>query len=94
MAILKRYYPNEDHVFVFDNATIYLKHPQGSPSATKMLNPLKDSSVDANALDVNMKPTYSKQGQFLKKRIHILNGRFDGRVSGMELRGGLMAQDT
>jgi hypothetical protein len=36
MAIIKRQYPNEDHVFVFDNATIHTKLPESSPNVSKM----------------------------------------------------------
>ncbi|QRW10291.1 DDE superfamily endonuclease [Ceratobasidium sp. AG-Ba] len=36
MAIVKKQYPNEDHVFVFDNATIHTKLPENLPNVSKM----------------------------------------------------------
>ncbi|KAJ6613395.1 hypothetical protein B0H10DRAFT_1711524, partial [Mycena sp. CBHHK59/15] len=36
MDILKEFYPDKEHVFVYDNATTHLKRPEGSLSATKM----------------------------------------------------------
>ncbi|KEP45062.1 DDE family endonuclease [Rhizoctonia solani 123E] len=36
MAIVKKRYPNEDHVFVFDNATIHSKLPETTPNVNKM----------------------------------------------------------
>ncbi|EUC62820.1 hypothetical protein RSOL_456980, partial [Rhizoctonia solani AG-3 Rhs1AP] len=36
MSIIKRRYPNEDHVFVFDNATIHTKLPETTPNVNKL----------------------------------------------------------
>ena len=33
MDILQEYYPNDDHIFIIDNATIHKKCPPGSLSA-------------------------------------------------------------
>ena len=33
MDILQKHYPNDDHVFIFDNTTIHMKRPPGSLSA-------------------------------------------------------------
>ena len=37
MAIIKKQYPNKDHVFVFDNATIHTKLPEDLPNVSKMM---------------------------------------------------------
>src|SRR6266540_2738316 len=36
VAITKSEYPNNEHVFVYDNATIHLKCPENAPSAHHM----------------------------------------------------------
>ncbi|QRV83688.1 DDE superfamily endonuclease [Ceratobasidium sp. AG-Ba] len=36
MAIVKKRYPNEDHVFIFDNAIIHTKLPENLPNVSKM----------------------------------------------------------
>ncbi|KDN35612.1 hypothetical protein RSAG8_11441, partial [Rhizoctonia solani AG-8 WAC10335] len=36
MLIIKEQYPNEEHVFVFDNATIHTKLPERAPNVNKM----------------------------------------------------------
>ena len=37
MDILKEYYPDDDHIFVYDNAMTHLKRAQDSISARRML---------------------------------------------------------
>ena len=36
ITIVKKYYPNDDHVFVFDNATTHAKHASTALSACHM----------------------------------------------------------
>lgn len=36
MEIIKKHYPDEDHVFIFDNVTTHIKHADGLLSALKM----------------------------------------------------------
>ncbi|KAB5589655.1 hypothetical protein CTheo_6910 [Ceratobasidium theobromae] len=36
MSIIKRQYPNEDHMFIFNNATIHTKLPETTPNVSKM----------------------------------------------------------
>ena len=37
MDILQKYYPDDDHIFIFNNATIHMKRLLGSLSARHML---------------------------------------------------------
>ncbi|KAL5633413.1 hypothetical protein ACGC1H_003789 [Rhizoctonia solani] len=36
MSIVKKHYPHEEHVFIFDNATIHSKLPESAPNIYKM----------------------------------------------------------
>jgi len=36
MYILEKYYPDEDHILVFNNATTHLKRPDSALSACRM----------------------------------------------------------
>jgi hypothetical protein len=36
MDILEKYYPDEDHILVFNNATTHLKRPDSALSACRM----------------------------------------------------------
>ena len=51
MDILQKYYPNNDHIFIFDNATIHTKRPPGSLSAQHM--PKKLPKPDPNNPEAN-----------------------------------------
>ncbi|KAG8714254.1 hypothetical protein FRC11_009168, partial [Ceratobasidium sp. 423] len=37
MLIVKKQYPNEDHVVIFNNATIHTKLPKNAPNTHKMM---------------------------------------------------------
>jgi len=76
MEILQKHYPDEDHVFIFDNATTHLKRPEGALSALKMMKgPSANFTVEVNDLDNNGKLQYAPNGKTLKKKISIRNGR-------------------
>jgi len=76
MEILWKYYPDEDHVFIFDNVTTHLKRPEGALSALKMTKgPSANFVVDANDLDNNGRPQYAPNGKILKKKIPIGNSK-------------------
>ena len=79
MAILKKYYPDEDHVLVFDNATTHLKRAEGALSATKMTkNPSANFHVLVNDVGDDGKARYTPDGKILKKKIHMGNTTFNG----------------
>jgi len=69
MEILQKHYPDEDHVFIFDNATTHLKRPEGALSALKMTKgPSANFTVEVNDLDNNGKLQYAPNGKTLKKK--------------------------
>ncbi|CAL1697595.1 unnamed protein product [Somion occarium] len=76
MAIVKECYPNEDHVFIFDNATTHLARAPDALSARHMSqkttlahNPM--FGVEVRDLDSNGKPQYDRSGEVLKKKIKM-----------------------
>jgi hypothetical protein len=80
MAIVQKYWPNEDHLFVFDNATTHLKRPDGSLSARKM--PKGTPKVGTNwgvevmARDSAGKIIYGTDGKPTRTKICMGNGTF------------------
>lgn len=77
MALLQKYYPDEDHVLIFDNMTTHLKHPEGSLSALKMpKNPSANFMVEVNDLGPDGKLIYTPDGKYLKKKVRMGNGKF------------------
>jgi hypothetical protein len=77
MEILAKYYPNEDHVFVYDCASTHLKRSEEALSASKMpKNPSKPDTnfgVVTNVLGENGKPVYGRDGKILKQKIRMRN---------------------
>jgi hypothetical protein len=78
--ILEKYYPNEDHVLVYDNATTHLKRPDGALSARKMpkftSKPESNWLVEVNAIDANGKAIYTPDGKILKTKIQMQDATF------------------
>jgi hypothetical protein len=81
MDILKEFYPNDDHVLIYDNATTHLKRSRDSISARKM--PVKTSKPEQNwlvetpSLDESGNQIFSSKGEKLTKRIPMAPGNFD-----------------
>lgn len=77
MDLVEAEYPDEDHVFVFDNAKTHSKRPEGFQSALKMTKgPSEIFGVEVNDLDEEGKPKYTPDGKLLKKKVPMSNGRF------------------
>jgi hypothetical protein len=76
MDILEKHYPDEDHVFVFDNATTHLKHKEDALSATKMPKNVKEWGITANKLDEDCNPVYRSDSRILKMQVHMDNSKF------------------
>jgi hypothetical protein len=78
--ILQKYYPDNDHVLVYDNATTHLKRADGALSARKMpkstSKPETNWMVEVNALDANGKPIYTPDGKILKTKIQMHGAKF------------------
>ncbi|KIK55116.1 hypothetical protein GYMLUDRAFT_128853, partial [Collybiopsis luxurians FD-317 M1] len=74
--IIKKHYPNDEHVFVYNNATIHAKCKDGTPSTSLMpKNPSSGWGVWDNDVDANGKPQYGPDRKKLKK-IQMTNGKF------------------
>lgn len=82
MAILRKHYPNERHIFVFDNATTHRKRAADALSARRMsLHPTRPNNpmfgVEVNEIDeATGRPTYSPDGSIIKKKIRMADARF------------------
>ncbi len=65
MDILERHYSEEEHVFVFDNATTHTKRAEDVISALKMpKGPSLTFGVDVNVLGPDGKHVYTADGKF------------------------------
>ncbi|KAF7372400.1 hypothetical protein MVEN_00101000 [Mycena venus] len=77
MDILSRNYPDEMHVFIFDNATTHTKRAGDALSARKMPKLIpKDGNflVPANKVDADGKPVYDAQGDIVKINVCMRDG--------------------
>jgi hypothetical protein len=76
MDIAQKYYPDDDHIFVFDNATTHLKWPDTALSAQKMTKgPSKTFGAEVTVI-VNGKPQYTVDGKPQKRTIPMGPGTF------------------
>jgi hypothetical protein len=83
MDLLSKYYPEDNHVLVFDNAPTHLKRPDNALSASKMsLHPTKPQhqlfGLDVNVLGSNGKPVYGPDGKLLKQRVPMADTVVNG----------------
>ncbi|KDQ59387.1 hypothetical protein JAAARDRAFT_126499 [Jaapia argillacea MUCL 33604] len=85
MDILDRHRPDEDHVFIFDNATTHLKRPDDALSARKMSKaPTREGfplwGVETNVIGDDGKLLYGPNGKLLKQKVWMGDAQFaDGR---------------
>jgi hypothetical protein len=84
MIILSKYYPDEDHFFIYDNATTHLSRSVDSLSALKMpRNPSKPETnfgVLTNVVSNDGQPLHGPNGKLLKQKVQMWNGQFNGGV--------------
>jgi hypothetical protein len=73
MDILEKYFPHDNHVLVYDNASTHLKHMDGALSAHHMLKkiskPESNWGIEVNVQNENGKPVYGSHGKLLKKKV-------------------------
>ncbi|KAI6108212.1 hypothetical protein F5141DRAFT_1064423 [Pisolithus sp. B1] len=82
MDILVKYFPEEDHIFVFDNATTHLKRADDALSACHMpKNPSKSWGPEAMVRDDNGKPIMGPDNKPLKMKIPMAPGHFPDGTS-------------
>jgi hypothetical protein len=80
MDIVQKHYPDDNHFFIFDNATTHLKRSDTAISARKM--PLNTSKPDKNwlvatpSLDESGKQLYGPNGKKLMKKVQMAPGTF------------------
>ncbi|QRV87093.1 DDE superfamily endonuclease [Ceratobasidium sp. AG-Ba] len=99
IAIVKDQYPNEEHVFVFDNAPIHKKRPDNAPNVARMTLNRSDcvlaetAGPDGKKIKVKMLPARFSDGspQELYYPIDYPNrswrGKFKGLATLLEERG-------
>ncbi|KAJ7785137.1 hypothetical protein DFH07DRAFT_3854, partial [Mycena maculata] len=80
MDILERDYPDEDHVFVFDNATTHLKRAEDAISARKMSRNTpavgKNWGIEVNLRNAAGEVVYDEKRKPKKTKIKMANGFF------------------
>ena len=75
-AIDIKHYPDEDHVFVFDNATTHLKREDTALSAQKMTKgPSNTFGVEVTVVDEAGKIRYTTDGKPEKKTVQMGPGQ-------------------
>ena len=81
MDILSRHYPNEDHVFIFNNAKTHLKRANDSLSARKMPKfPSESWGVTIIAKDSTGKQIRDANGNTVKEKIRMVDARLPNGV--------------
>ncbi|KDQ56240.1 hypothetical protein JAAARDRAFT_79306 [Jaapia argillacea MUCL 33604] len=100
MDILDRHCPDEDHVFIFDNATTHLKHPDDTLSAWKMSKaPTREGfplwGVGTNVIRADGKLLYGPNGKLLKQKVQMGDAQFtDGRLQSLYFPNGHPCADS
>ncbi|KAG2064344.1 hypothetical protein BDR04DRAFT_1130802 [Suillus decipiens] len=81
MDIVQTSWPNEDHMFVFDNVTTHLKCPNGSLGIPKVGT---NWGVEVTARNLAGKIIYGTDGKPSKTKIRMANGTFkDGSAQSL-----------
>jgi len=71
MDIVQKHYPNDKHIFIFDNATTHSKQPASTPSASRMTkNPSTKFGVEVS-LSIDGKVQYAVNGKPQKRTIQM-----------------------
>ncbi|KAI1781774.1 hypothetical protein LXA43DRAFT_1105349 [Ganoderma leucocontextum] len=94
MDILSRHYPNECHIFIFDNVPTHLKRAADALSARHMskfptvpANPM--FGVETTVLGDDSKPIYGPNGKPLKTKVRMQNATFaDGTPQSLYFEDG------
>ena len=79
VQLVKKYFPDDDHVFVYDNATTHLKWDADALSASKMTKgPSENFFVEVNATNESGKSICSPDGKIMKEKHRMGNATFNG----------------
>jgi len=77
IEILQKYYPNDDHILIFDNATTHVKWADNALSAWHMpKNPLRSWGVTVLAKDDSGAIMYHSDGKPQKLKVPMEPGRY------------------
>jgi hypothetical protein len=80
MDIVEKHYPDEDHLFVYDNTMTHLKQPEDALSPQKMPKGISNSETNFGVLQTvigeNGKPVHAPDGTILKEKVKMANGKF------------------
>ena len=79
MDILEKHYPNEEHVFIFDNATTHTKRADGALSARYMPKGTSkwetNWGVEVNQCELDGKLIYAPNGQIAKMKVCMMGAK-------------------
>ena len=76
MDILEKYYPNDDHVLIFNNATTHVKRPDDALSARKMpKRPSKSWGISRIVKNTNGQTVLGADGKPVKEKILMTNAQ-------------------
>ena len=76
MDLAKKLYPQDKHVFIFDNATTHMKRPASAISARNMTkNPSQTFGVKVTVFE-NGKIRYTPDGKPEKRKVPMASGRY------------------
>ena len=79
MDIVKESYPDNNHLFIYDNATTHLKCADDALSEYKMpKNPSKTWGIEVNQLHPDGKQVFTADGKYTKMKIQMGDGTFNG----------------
>jgi hypothetical protein len=85
MDILNRYYPHEEHVLVFNNATTHLKRADDALSARKMPKGTskanKNWGVEVTATAANESVLYDSGGKVVKVKVRMGDGKLPSGIA-------------
>jgi hypothetical protein len=77
MNLLQKHYPDEQHVFVFDNASTHQKRADDALSARTMpKKPSNSFGMPTPVLDDKGQPIFDEKGKKKLEKISVQNGRF------------------
>ncbi|KAI0371845.1 hypothetical protein BV20DRAFT_941233 [Pilatotrama ljubarskyi] len=81
MDILRQHFPDEEHVFIFDNAPTHLKRAADALSARHMsMGPTREGNptfgVETNIRDENGRPIFGCDGKPMKEKVPMMDACF------------------
>ncbi|KAF9232078.1 hypothetical protein BU15DRAFT_81648 [Melanogaster broomeanus] len=76
MVILEKDYADEDHIFIFDNATTHLKRADDALSARNMPKSCRTWGVERILKDLEGNVVYGADGKPVKEKVRMKHGMF------------------